>query len=410
MGIVEYFEKTTGFKATPEQIDLLLKLTDDSIKKLLVSCGRGFSKTLCCSIALLWYAEKSLEEEKAIKLMIVSPQDTMYKYCNDYFKSEALHEARVKKGVYTEVPIEGFELKNGTEGFTKPATNKVRSNRANILWIDEAADVPAEIIKSAMNCLVGDINRLILISTCHKYGYFTERACNPKKYGYEMVQYSDENCPWLTQTVARAKEELTQAEYAMEILGRAPTVAERTYFPSKHVDACIYETVLKENAPMSRLEAGLDWGFDPCHTCLVITEKIFARRKVLFIKEWAKHPIEEIAPEIAEILEKHKVTLTKADTHPPEYKHQIEKYTKIPIFYISAQMHKDAMLSQLQRKIRQHTLEVPQDFMKLIQQLRKYRRGKRTGDDQADALALSCYEPAEPLNVKPKPTVIIKLK
>ena len=53
------------------------------------------------------------------------------------------------------------------------------------------------------------------------------------------------------------------------------------------------------------------------------------------------------------------------------------------------------------------TLEIPLSEIMLVTQLKKYRRGKRTGDDLVDALAFSCYEPAEPLESRISPTVLI---
>jgi hypothetical protein len=128
---------------------------------------------------------------------------------------------------------------------------------------------------------------------------------------------------------------------------------------------------------------------------------------VLLVREWAKKPIEDIALEIGKILDEYGVVLAKADARPAEYKYKIVKFTKIPIYYIEGNMHKDSMLSQLQRKIRQHQLEIPMRELTLITQLRKYRWGRRLEDDYEDALAFSCYAPSEPLEVRPTPTVII---
>lgn len=411
MNIVEFFSKVTGLQPTPDQEAFLKALTDIKQPKLAASCGRQTGKSLCSAVAVLWWV---FEYPTVVDVLLMSTMDSyVYDHIERIFhkNEELMIEVKVE-GVSGLVPLRGFEVKKGSRVHVRGATNKqVRGLGVDIVIVDEAAEITNDMLTTALGNLHGEISKYVMLSTPHKSGLFTDIITDPKKYNFKVFMWSALNCTWQTQELLQSKKKLmTMQQYKMDVLGQILNAEERAYFPTKHLDACIYETVLKENSPMSRLEAGLDWGFDPCHTVLVITEKIFARRKVLFIKEWAKHPIEELAPEIADILEKHHVALVKADTHPTEYTHQIEKYTKTPVFYISAQMHKDAMLSQLQRKIRQHTLELPQDFMKLIQQLRKYRRGKRTGDDQADALALSCYEPAEPLNVKPNPTVIIKLR
>jgi hypothetical protein len=90
--------------------------------------------------------------------------------------------------------------------------------------------------------------------------------------------------------------------------------------------------------------------------------------------------------------------MVKADDKPAEYQHKVEPFTKVHIHYLSAPMHKEAIISQMQRRVRQHQLIIPDHFTNIILELRKYKRGKRTGDDLVDALALACYEPATPLS------------
>jgi hypothetical protein len=56
------------------------------------------------------------------------------------------------------------------------------------------------------------------------------------------------------------------------------------------------------------------------------------------------------------------------------------------------------MLGQLQRKLREHNLILPNTIElmpTMVKQLKKYSRGMSVGDDFVDALALSCYEPIE---------------
>jgi len=412
ISISEYFTQLTGYNPIDEQVDLLTFLVDDKVKNCMVSCGRGFSKTLCSSVALLWYAEKSLEEGKPIKLMIVSPQQTMYEYVCDMFSKTGMKEHLVQHGVYRDIPVDGFELKNGTKVFTKPATAKVRSSRADILFIDECADVPEDVIKSAMSCLAGDINRIILISTCHKQGYFTERAVEPEKFGYVMKQFSSEVVPWMKQSVARAKKELTDAEYAMDVLGRPPTKEERGLFAGKHIEKCIVDGEVGRLAlPNSVVEIGIDWGFDPCATALVVREKTNTKSVVLFCKTWKRKPIEDIAPEIGKIINSFSPCTVKADAKPEHYKGKIEKYTKTRIHYIYAPEHKAMMDEQLVRIVREHRLTVSSSQKDLIIQMRKAKKNKRTGMDLVDALALACYEPSVPFSKQVKPNVtIITLK
>jgi hypothetical protein len=407
--IVTYFEELTGFKATQEQIEILETLTNDNIKNLIICCGRGFSKTLLASIITLWYSEKSLESNP-IKIMLVSAQDTMWKYVNSYFTTKTLRENLIKKGLYTEIPVEGYQLKNATEVFTKPPTNKVRSNRTDILIIDEAADAPQEILNSASMCLTGNSpNRIILLSTPHKEGLFTDLVREPHKFGYTLITYSSEVCPWLKETIERAKKTCSKQQYKIEIMAKIPELSELNYFPHTHLAKCVQPVECVRVFPESSLEAGIDWGFNE-PTVLTITEKAGIKRKTIYQKTWKHQPIEILAPEIAKILKDFRMTdypnITKADSQPKEYKGWVEKYYRdLHINYVLFQDHKSSMLEQLRRRISQHTIIIPTKLVDLVKQLRTYRSEMVKDDDLVISLALSCYEGH--FESKPKRSMVV---
>jgi hypothetical protein len=78
---------------------------------------------------------------------------------------------------------------------------------------------------------------------------------------------------------------------------------------------------------------------------------------------------------------------------PLEYKQFIESHSKLPIQWISSKVYKVELLTQLQRKIREHNLEIPETRKDLILQLRKYRMGETVrNDDLVDALCFANFE------------------
>jgi hypothetical protein len=402
IGIIEYFHNLTGFDPTDEQVETLIDLTTDALKGLVLCYGRGFSKTLCAAIVTLWYAEKSLETTP-IKIMLVSSQDTMWEYIEKYIaKSELLMVNRLYKGKYEEVPKEGFRLKNGTIVFTFPQTNKVRGNRADIVIIDESADCPREILNSASLCLTGaNPNRIILLSTPHKEGLFTDIVRDPHAFGYLVKVKSSENLSWNKLTMERIKKMysakgMTKSEFKMEVLAQIPALTELNYFPRTHLTKCIQQVGCNRLFPNSSLEAGIDWGYDE-PTVLTVTEKSHTQRKSIYQKSWRHKPIEELAPIIAEVLKGFEMAkfpnITKADKFPVEYKGCVERYySDLHINYVNLSDHKQSALEQLQRRIRQQSIIIPSMLVDLIIQLRNYRLEMVRNDDLVISLALSCYE------------------
>lgn len=407
MDIINYFKRITRFKPIPEQIEVLNALADVKIRNLALSCGRGFSKTLLSATAALWFADDYADTiGRPLEILLVSGQKRMYWHLNnffrdnkEYFKIGTSDSKLLKRGVFDMIPVDGFELKNRSVLDTALGTSgSIRSHRADITFVDEACLIKDKIYRKAiLPVSTGDIAKVVLLSTPSEKGFFTEIASNPKKHDFVLKQFSAEVCPWQKVSNARLKRVLTRSEYATEVLGRPPTAAERAFFPTKHILKCTVEDLLPEGGIR---EAGLDFGQVVGKNILTIVEKNKSRRKVLYQKHYRK-PLEECLEEISATCARYKVKVIKADSKPPEYQKLVGKsLAGILVIYVDAKYHKNRMLGQLQRHIMHHTIEWDRKLLSLTLELKKYRRGKRAGDDRVDSLVLAVYE--MPYSTKPK--------
>ena len=447
--IQSYIEELTGFKLIKEQIDLLDLFKDTEIKEAAGSCGRGFSKTMLSAGTTLWFADEYASYmHKDLEILLVSSQDRIYQQLNWMFEKgkerfgydEATKKySRLKQGgIYDALMKEKAEIwskdfKNLTCIYPVMSTSKsARSHRCDIAIVDEAADCSRETLTAVMGCRTRNIAKLILLSTPHKTGsMFNDIVADYKRYGFKVYMASAEVCPWQEESNKSAKRLMTPQDYAIEICGRLPMKEERSIFPSKNIDAAIQDVEpIREGGPNSRVEAGLDCGYN--NTVYALRERIgTVKTKIIFLKEWEKKSIEEIAPEIASLLELHKPYLFKIDSKPPHYKAHIQKYTRRSIYQIDASKkveiegedeptnHKKQMVGQFRRKLMEKNLIVPNPelcgeqkeiFKKFIDQLRVYRFGMRDGDDIIDAVLLACYEPVEPLGSQTGGRVYAKWK
>jgi hypothetical protein len=442
--IEDYVSEISGFKLIREQVDLLHLIKEvDKYKNLAASCGRGFSKTMLSAGAMMWFGDEYASglsnngKGRDLEILLVSSQHRLYWHLNQFFeknKERFGYDVQKKKyarlkhgGVYDALMKEKAELytkdfKHVTTFYPVMATSKgARSHRADIVILDEAAEMQRETVVAAQGCLTGDICKLIMLSTPHKAGsIFNEIVADPKEYDYRVFTASAEVCPWQQQANTRAKKLLTASEYAMEIQGRVPTEKERSFFPAKHIEACVQDIEpFPEGGVNSYKEVGLDFGFaSTSGTTYILTEKIgTVKRKILKILNWKEISIEELAPIIAQHILVDKPKYIKADSRPAFNKGKIEKYCRRTIRYIDPSQPtvkedklgmfaglkkiptiKETMLGQLQRKLREHNLILSNNLEGmdiLIRQLKKYSRGMSVGDDYVDALALSCYEPIE---------------
>ena len=418
MNIVEYFKFITKLEPIPEQVELLNSLVDIIIKNLAVSAGRGFSKTLCSALAVLYFADVYADEVgHPLEILLVASQNRMYFHLNNFFhdNKEYLDAKLKQKGKFDEIPEVGFELLNGSIVNVAMPTNKsIRSNRADIVIIDEAAQVPTSIIKAASGCLTRDICKLVLISTPHMSGYFTDIVDKPELFNFTLKVWNSEVCPWQKTANERLKDTMTVAEYAAEVKGQVPTKAERSFFPAAQVEACYLDVEpIREGGAKSTVEAGIDWG-GSSPTCVTITEKLsVTKRKVLACKCWSGM-IEQNLDEMAKLILEWKPTIIKADNKPKEYQGKLEPHIHgYKITYIDMAVHKQPMLGQLQKRIRHTQMVISRCFFDLKKELLSYRfmtkdelglsgykGNKQDKDDRVDSLALSCYEPIVPLQTR----------
>lgn len=392
MDIIEFFKKRTGLVPTPQQEQFLLALTNLDIKKLLASCGRQTGKSLCTAVAVLWWV---FEYPDPIDILLMSTMDSyVYDHIENIFaKNSDLVVEVVVEGVSGLVPLRGFQTKKGSRVHVRGSTNKqIRGLGVNIVIIDEAAEIADEMITTALGNLHSPIEKFVMLSTPHKNSIFTTIAINPDKYGFILFTWDAENVSWQSKTlIASKKAMMSPQEYKVEVLGIPLSTEERQYFPAADIKLCVKEHVDRENVPNSRIEAGIDWGESIGETVVTVTERIYARRKILFIKRYRKAALELILPEIKEILDKFKPETVRCDSKPTYAvdlaKKQL-KYLKVVDF----QFHKAEMLAQLLRKIKTHSLEIGDNQVDLIKQLRSYRLHKRAGDDLIDSLILAIYE------------------
>lgn len=404
MNILKFFTKVTSLTPTEDQSKLLLDLANLDIKQIIASAGRQTGKTLCCAVAVLWWV---FERKDSIKILLISAQySILYYHIKEIFKRCPEFESSiVAQGTYSIVPLRGFETKKGDIISVRGSTDKqVRGIPADIVIIDEACEIKDDIILTAMGNLSGPISKFILISTPHiSKSLFVKWASDPKEHGFKLHTWSSETCKWHSKLLlATKKKEFSQSKYAVEVLGRPPTKAERAFFPHKHILKCVVEDLMPEGGER---EAGLDFGQVVGKNILTIVEKNKSRRKVLYQKHYRK-PLEEVLEEISTTCTRFKVKVIKADSKPPEYQKIVgKKLGGILVVYVDARYHKDRMLGQLQRHIQHHTIEWDRKLLALTLELKKYRKGKRAGDDRVDSLVLAVYE--MPYSTKPTPTIHI---
>ncbi len=225
-----YFTYLTGLVPTQDQIDLLEAIIE--YDRIEASAGRQSGKTIDVAVAIMYFTYKF---HIPLRIFLLSPQENqVYNYMRRFFRGphrEELTENLVgSRSVQNIVPLGGFTLERGSSvTVSKTIESSLRGEPADIVIVDEAYQVSREMIMTAMGCLSGDISKMILISTpgppfnrkLKENSLFMEWL---KDEEFKIFHWSSLELPWHNKRlIATKKKNLSPAEWASEVLGRAPT-------------------------------------------------------------------------------------------------------------------------------------------------------------------------------------------
>jgi len=207
------------------------------------------------------------------------------------------------------------------------------------------------------------------------------------------MHWSSSVCYWTSKTIEQMIIEgmrKDSEEYSIEIDAVVPSIENKNIYPSKHLDRVFRDDVLpdREGGKDSYCIGGLDFG-EVSGSALTIME--YPRMKIVY-RHIFKGSIDTTFMDIIKVLTEYKVLIVKADIRPSSYQGWLERYTKIPIYYVNNKGIKKNMILYLAKLIREHKLIAPNHFQDLKLQLLRYHLGKIRNDDLVDALALTVYE------------------
>lgn len=422
--IIHFFHRATGFTATPEQEQVLKDSVDSEVKTIEESCGRGWSKTLLGAIIAWYYADIVADELKEpIEVLLVTSQKRIWKHLNDLLRNNPDLKAKLKHaGLWDEAPVSKIELLNGSTIIpVMPTSLGVRSYRCDVLIIDEAQEVPNEVWNAILPTTTGEISKVFILGTPTEeaednQSLFIEYLRHPQKYGVLIRQFSAEEAPWQTESNKRLKNMLSPDNYQREVMGKLPKGESRRYFPEKHE-----KNIFKERSsdPESGANGYLEVGVDPAifsgHTGVTIIEYGgYKLRKMLQCFDITGIEPFVAAKKIVGVLDEYKdkikIRVIKVDSRPEVWKGALERYTKLPIFYVDFVKYKGEMYSQFLKTWIDHKLLCPLDKIGFREQVKRYtgvpKNIEKHRCDLIDSTALalfSCQEIEDYLTLLEKP-------
>lgn len=404
--IVSYFERMTDLKTIPEQRITLESMANPNIHNLIGCMGRGFSKTLMGSVFGLWCADElSRYMKQPLDITLISSQPTIYQLLDRIFLAHSELKDRLRtEGKSLEIPKKNFQFKD-TLGFVErilPTTRQIRSHRANVVILDEAAGLKDNIIKTALPLVKEPLAKTVWLSTPHRdRSLFNEYVAKLPK-GWKLLQYSSELCYWTEAMRKLCKETLSKAEYEIEINAKIPEEKIRTLYNSKRIEECVQEFVSVSGKPDTQLHLGVDFGYERSLSVAILSEWDKAYRNIVEIWSWNKDNVNMLFGDLARIINtydsRRKRLIVFADSKPSGMVDQlkgicpnkliysIDKSSKLEGYDVTI---KDMLITQTKSLIDTRHLRIANKHDILIKQLKNYTRGRVYNCDYVDALFLS---------------------
>jgi hypothetical protein len=399
---------------------MLRDLIDIMVKSQLVSCGRGFGKTMLTGCSALYFVDEYAKTVgKPITVLLISAQKAIYDEIDKFFQNDKLLKPRLRQQPSGtsgyEIPRERLQFSDtmSTIYNVLPTIKQVEGIRADVIIFDESQDIPSAVYNKAIGTLKKDlIGKIICVGTPYVdkgtwSNWFISKCIEPDNdpnYKFLLSQHSSRNCTW--NDVDRWLGEWSPARIKAEIDGFPPTRAEIEFFNQVKWQACFVNCTCDREGRNEKhtVEIGIDWGYGaPNPTVITVTEKLSTKRKFL-LQEVQKNVDFDRLEAICAL---YPDSLIKVDSQPDEFITQFKKVHKGPFHKVDAKIHKDMMMSQFQARVLMTQLKIPDIFVDLYKEGVRYHPKKRAGDNRIDSAAIACYEPVVPYNDKPPFKMII---
>jgi hypothetical protein len=417
--IVSYFRRVTNLEPTSGQIEVMKTLLNFDDKLNIVVCGRGFGKSLICSVVALYLADVySTEIGKPLTVLLISHQNEIYNKTDLFFRNcPDLYQRLRVKGTTLLMPQESYQFKdNGSRVLLRLDTSfQIRGNDASYVILDESQAISEDIVfKDALPSCRKDMAKFVCIGTPERATWFSDKVehiknkkTNDSKL-WHISQYPSTVCPWLSKQIEVWKTQLTKEDYQSEVLAIVPDVR---YTPPWNKKKLLKRYIEYPSTPRERPNyisvCGLDLGNTKRYkTALVIAEKNRGRKDCIVI--FAEN-VENNWMSITERINHFHTKIVMCDSKPKEICDKIKLYvepycTNTKFYYVNASGRKDNMLAQMTELIHGNHITFPKPYCEmLIGQMLKYYRNKEENCDLVDALVLAVYDSTDyPLVLGPE--------
>jgi len=433
MDIFEFAKKVFNKELIPEQKQVLKDFLNNDIKHIILTCCRGFGKSLSASLLALYLASEVSTPQNPITVLLVSAQDEIYVKTDLFFRNnpELVNRLRVKGERYL-MGLEEYQFKDtyGRVILKKNTSQAVRGTDVNFVIIDEAQAIDEHLItRDIIPSSKQYPNKVIMLGTPSEIGYFVDQIKDSyhkrsKSYGYwKVISYPYTVCYWLKDKAEEDRKTMSEEDFQTEYLAKIPEEESKSMF-RKYMKKTISETtpdMIYTSDVYTVL--GIDLGFGRTNvTALVLVERHRKSRKVRVL--YTETLIGFDTERIKQIIKQKKPSIVVIDFKPIELanriRNEVETYCKIPFkntvgdtiksnfVYFDATNKKKGMVNEMINLMDTNNIIISDQLEDLIKELWNFNLKKKEHRNLADALLLSCSSDVTIMQaLKPEPHGIV---
>jgi hypothetical protein len=392
-----FFKDITGLEPRVFQKEFFDEVQRLKSKNLVIVAGRGIGKTLALAVVALWYIlVLSVSEGRSMKVTILAGSLDQAKICFGYIMAFVNSSTFLQKQLDKEPTQKEILFKDGSWIRPLPASEKtVRGHHPDLLIIDEAAQVESDLIYAALPMTAPSPYARQIFSTTPSTGFswVEEKWEHQAEFKYPDWKFFNWNAESFLpeDQLAMLKRSMPEDKYRSEMQG-LPYKREGKVFNLEDLKLCS-DNLLREE-PDGIKYGGVDWGYYPAPTVIVVVQKSKDKDqkdiwKVLYSQPYLHENSEQVLDKIQQQAEVFKVATVYTDSTDKGENLRLSA-RGLPVQPISFKGEKSIMLSNLKMLIEQHRLKWdPVTQQPLIGEMIDYVYGSKRNDDFVDALMLA---------------------
>ncbi|MEM2047807.1 MAG: terminase large subunit, partial [Candidatus Jordarchaeales archaeon] len=355
----KFFADVTGLTPRPFQESFFKEVQEMKSRNIVIVAGRGIGKTIALAVVALWYVfVLALTERRPFKVIILAGSLDQAKICFTYIMDFISSTPFLQRHLAKEPTQREILFKDGSWIKPLPASEKsIRGHHPDLLIIDEAAQVEDDIIYAALPMTATSPYARHIFSTTPSEGYswIEHKWEHQTEYSYPTWKFFNWNAESFLkpEEIEFLKKSMPANKYCSEIQG-LPYKREGKVFRLEDLKEC-QEDDIKFIPGAGEVYAGVDWGYYPAPTALVIVQNQQGVWKVLFTQEFLAQNFEEVHDKIKEICDSYGVKQVFTDSTDKGENLRLSS-KGLPVNPVAFKGEKSTMIANLRMLVEQHKI------------------------------------------------------